>query len=257
MVHLLDLPDELLIKILKGTCPNGIEDLALSCKTLYNKSSEIITEHNANKKKYAVLNWPPRCVCRVNQNPACLSDLLSEPHLAPYVRRLDCYIWSNRNLQRHPEIFPGLPITTQSPIWQDFFDVDKCPYIPESAMGLWRDRRDRCDIEMVSALLLTKLPELRSLTMLSDFKNTPWMLKILIFSTILLPYRHYAPSVLALRNSLTSGNPTRQCPTSHVLRSMMVDLGESTLNGVSATSKACRNSISKTMVQEASRMYHR
>lgn len=187
LFDLLDLPEGLLLKIVKHTCPNGIEDLVLCCKFLYNKSSKLIAEHNANKKKYSILRWPPNSrwnhadtdvVPATQEHPACLSDLLFEPHLAPYVRRLDCLTDYDDRSRTRLKPFPNLPMTTRDPVWREFFDVTKCPYIPEPALRVWSHRLDRCYLESVSALLLAKLPELQDLTM-HDVQDGSWIYTML------------------------------------------------------------------------------
>ena len=59
MSRLLRLPDEILLKIIYDTCPDGTEDLILCCRRLYNISDNILETHRMRKKKYGVVRWPP------------------------------------------------------------------------------------------------------------------------------------------------------------------------------------------------------
>lgn len=150
MSQLLELPDELLLKVIQQTCPDGIEDLVLCWKKLYNKSDKILEEHKSNKKKYTLLRWPPfnpfpprhlfrRTSMRAGI-PACLSSLLFEPHLVSYVREVIhiVNIVTRRETPTYP--FGRKSIGTSDRVWQDFFDVGTCPYIPQSEAQEWRHK---------------------------------------------------------------------------------------------------------------------
>jgi len=71
-----------------------------------------------------------------HSNPACLSDLPFEPHLAPYGRRLDCLTDYENKSRTRGKPFPDLPLTTQDTILQRLFNVAECPCIPQTAQRL-------------------------------------------------------------------------------------------------------------------------
>lgn len=173
MSRLLHLPDEMLLNIIKKILPDGITDLALCCKKLYNKSDMILEEFQLNRMIFTNIPWPlyvrstflpPKWVPEYFTNASCLSGLLQEPHLAMYVRHVAFYTnWTNRYFNDTKEDFerlfkdqskpfPNSAVTTKDHIWQDFFNIS-------------RKKLDNGDIETVSALLLAHLPELRKLTL--------------------------------------------------------------------------------------------
>jgi len=145
MVQLLSLADSVLQNIMKYTCPHSIGQLVLSCKKLYKVGSNLLAQHKHNKSKYAALRWPLTSkwnpddfdpMLAAHSNPACLSDLLFEPRLAPYGKRLDYLTYSENKLRTRGKPFPTLPLATQDPILQRLFNVAECPYVPQAAQRL-------------------------------------------------------------------------------------------------------------------------
>ncbi|KAK4691788.1 hypothetical protein P7C71_g5288, partial [Lecanoromycetidae sp. Uapishka_2] len=171
MTQLLDLPDELLLEIIKQTCPEGIENLVSCCKKLYNTSDRILEKHRTNKRKYSRLAWPPADLWQPDDEgwgfATSLSKLLYEPQLAPYVRSLQYYTHRGEDREQLLKIFPQKSIETGDGVWQDFFDVSECPFIPEAELADWQKKIDMADMETVLALLLTKLPNLERLAVRS------------------------------------------------------------------------------------------
>ncbi len=201
--RLLHLPDGLLLKIIEKIRPDGIEGLVLCCKKLYNKSDTILEEHKLNKLRFINIPWPlyvrstflpPKWAPEFPKNTLCLSSLLQEPHLAVYARniafypnRTDKYFNDmkedfERLFRDKSKPFPNSAIMTKDRIWQNCLDILNCPYISRDQVSDWRSKLDNGDIEIVSALLLAHLPELRHLTLshLSFDRKVLTMLKNII-----------------------------------------------------------------------------
>ncbi len=181
MSRLISLPDELLLLVIKETCPEGIQDLVLCCKKLYNKSDKILEEHRMYKKKYTEVVWPPVPPCPkvkylalpcYREYTCCLSDVLLNPHLTPNVKRIR-FIPGWAYVPENPaRPFPHLDIETSDRVWQDFFDISDCLFIPHDEMDHWRQKLDTADPEVVFALLLVRLPNVESI--IADCEEGAW-----------------------------------------------------------------------------------
>ena len=194
MGHLLLCPDEILLKIIEQTCPDGIEALVLTSRKVYNICDEIFQEHRLNKKKYNELRWPPvlpnpfpgRSGLPMNF-PACsLADIILQPHLRLYVNRIGFFPYHRVSPTLFLQPFANSGLRTTDDVWQDFFNVSDCPYIPRDEMDEWQQELDRSDSEAVFAFILTVLPNLKWLIMELDGVDERGVRRVLtIFSNIL------------------------------------------------------------------------
>ena len=68
-------------------------------------------------------------------------------------------------------------MTAQDSAWQDFLAISKCPYISDEDSGHWQEMLDRADVQTVTALLLTLLPNLRTF-FLADFADSSKIVRV-------------------------------------------------------------------------------
>lgn len=92
-MKLLDLPPEILDSIITSSAPKGLESFALSCKTIYLRSTAQIKQHNALKKRWSLTtNASP---ARRGDTLAILCEIAREPIIAEYIRFLS--LWDRRS----------------------------------------------------------------------------------------------------------------------------------------------------------------
>jgi hypothetical protein len=85
---LLDLPSELLDRIIHFTLPSGIESFALSCKTVYGHAESQIRRHNALKQKWQrTTNFDTN---GRNNTLHILHEISRDPLIAHYIEHLSC-----------------------------------------------------------------------------------------------------------------------------------------------------------------------
>jgi len=125
-------------------------------------------QHKADRKQYwnRFLSYPSNPNWHLGfllNRPICLSEIMIRPRIAYYVQHLCVRL---EYLDEPPSAlrpFGNVPMTTQDSAWQDFLAVSKCPYISDKDSAHWQEMLDRADVQTVTSLLLTLLPNLRTM----------------------------------------------------------------------------------------------
>lgn len=89
---LLDLPQELLLTIIKATLPEGFEDLVLSCKTVYGLAATEIRRYNSLKLKYGHVSIDRsnlHAPGQIRHPIELLYEIQKDPLVARYIRSAD------------------------------------------------------------------------------------------------------------------------------------------------------------------------
>lgn len=75
MLELLNLPNELLLHIVKMVLPDDIENFSQSCRLIHSLSRDVLREHAANKQKYSKITIG--ALDTPYENPTLMPPLLS------------------------------------------------------------------------------------------------------------------------------------------------------------------------------------
>lgn len=134
---LLDLPDEILLDIIKETIPEHFEDFALSCKATYRICGQFLLNHNRLRKRFRHFSYDRAdCVLNGEDDIACyspfqlLTRIADDPIISRYIvsadfRPLDAPVGLvMKEAADHPEASPNLLRLLQGSLYLKRVDVD-------------------------------------------------------------------------------------------------------------------------------------
>ena len=173
MLRLLDLPNELLLEVIQLVVPEGIEQFTLSSKEIYHLGRDTLISHRC-RKQYGVVN------CSRAKDP----DIGSMKHIQP-LRFL-----ANISLDEAIAAYTTELTIGRSDVdkWGLFLDneeqeqlhtvwlsakIESCPYLKHEDVDSWTADILSGFLPRTYALLVTLLPNLRSLTIIEHFRLEP------------------------------------------------------------------------------------
>ena len=176
----LSLPNEILLRIIDESCPDGIESLALCCKRIHVLAEKTIERHIVNRKQFSRrrLEWPSGRTEQNSVNHFGIQELLTWPEGAPYVKELHirgAEMTKNATLA-DPE-YGRLPVSIDIQKWRSFFDVSTCAYIPNCDARDWAEKLEDLHVMAAAGMLLALLPNLEILT-LQDIHDATMLAKM-------------------------------------------------------------------------------
>ena len=181
MARILDLPNELLINIIKSTSPvDGLEELTLSCKLFYQLGESTLHKHRSLKRSYSTLIFEagdqysdsvPRDVALL------LCDFIDDNYAAQHVQEVavqDCI--DDRASREAHEAKIAVLAAHKSEI--DAL-VDECDYLSSEDKPRWKKDISVGDTETAVGLAITMLPNLRRITLANSDEMPSPLFKII------------------------------------------------------------------------------
>ena len=176
MAGLLDLPNELLTKIIKSTSPvNGLEELTSTCRLLYQLGQTTLQRHRslegAFSRIYFASEEEPRNIILL------LCDFIDDNYAAQHVQEVE--VQANIDFTVTHEIQADINAVSGAHKSEIEDLVDKCEYIPKEDKPSWKkDILSGCS-ETATALAITMVPNLRSLTLIHSDENPGRMFQVI------------------------------------------------------------------------------
>ena len=167
MTNFSDLSNELIIEVWHYILdPEAVENFAVTCKTIYSLGRPFIYEHNELKAKYSSITHASE---DTGNSPAeTLKTLLLNPRAALYVRNVSINGWrrkwgdpSHSWWLRHEETYSEETMELFRQVTESSHFVDK------RDVHEWIDEIEEGDEDAIHALIVMRLPYLRSFTLLS------------------------------------------------------------------------------------------
>lgn len=172
MVQLLDLPDELLLEITHLSTPEGIEQFSLCSKDIYALTKDALESHRYRKRWGTVNCAPPRNsgeeLIRSVHPLRFLADIALDEVIADYTTELivgnpgyeeaESMRYENREKRNALHDF-GYKFEQ----WIST-EVTSCPYLDDDETDAWTEKILLGDRGPACAILITLLPNLRSMT---------------------------------------------------------------------------------------------
>ena len=163
MAELLDLPNELLTRIIKSTSPvNGLEELTSTCKLFYQLGRSLLQRHRPLKESYSSITFASEGVPR--SIILLLCDFIDDDYAAQHVREVE--------VQTCAEYLPPqealADINAVSDAHKSEIEdlVNRCEYIPTEEKSSWKEDIFSGCPETATALAITMLPNLESITLI-------------------------------------------------------------------------------------------
>lgn len=184
-MSLLDLPDETLHSIIEIIVPESLDDIALTCKKLWNNCQSFLEKYNKLRKRFRHVKYtrsryitkyePPKCDDGYDEAQEVLSDnagiqidnviqlllyIAAEPTAARYIQ--SAYLWKDDlsfetptwSVNPYGEFYPILSLLRQSPY------LEKCEEDPDD----WFFHIRHKYYAYADVFLLTLLPNVKILT---------------------------------------------------------------------------------------------
>ena len=154
-----DIPKELVVQIWQHVLdPEAVENFAIASKTIYALGGPFIAEHNELKAQFSAIvhnNYEE------GSGPAeTLKSILLKPRAALYVRDLFVDGWRNGWVDlKHHTPYPGATVELFKQ------SVIESPLILEDEVERWLDILRAGDEVAVYSLMLTKLPNVRAISL--------------------------------------------------------------------------------------------
>ena len=181
MPQLLNLPNELFLEVIRLVTPEGIEQLSWCSKDVYNVAKDALDYHRLRKQSYSIVSV--HCApFQVYQGELSnilhplrfLADIAMDEDIAYYTTELilgGCH--SEHEVFRQDEDREELNLSDKSKQWISD-KVESCPYLDGYEIEDWIIQILSGFPGETSALLLTLLPNLHSVTIIDSFgSETP------------------------------------------------------------------------------------
>ena len=166
MATLLSLANETLLQIIDETRPDGIWSFVRCCKRMWILGEEDMEQHRQDVGRYQAPNfwfWDDQSETDLGTYEF-LSEVLLRPRCALYVNRISILSRGFTFTQTHRRAFTKKTSIMIDELCGLLFQNIGCPYIQGDEVGKWVRKLRRGDTNAVICLILTLLPNLKSLT---------------------------------------------------------------------------------------------
>ncbi len=169
MATFLSLPNEMKFQIIETVAPDDIVNFALCCKLVHSLAIKTLRQHKAGKKRYHFLDFSV-VGARVNRDILQpyhqVLDMVESSRLRLYCKRLEIFNCRLSDEERQSILIQRGALKEIAEVCDKIFDGFISPYIDEEEMKPWRKRVTDGSISELTCLLLTLLPNVRSMTVL-------------------------------------------------------------------------------------------
>ena len=164
MSSFLSLPNEIQLKIAEDTVPDGIDNLALCCKSIYSLAGKILRQHRADKTLYKKLvydfSWHD-LLSRETSDYERLRILSESRHLQLYPRSVHIYNRSILDEDVGGEMITSMIRSKVRRICDTIFNKLDSQYMDRSEMKTLLEKVVALEVGAANSMLLTLLPNVK------------------------------------------------------------------------------------------------